>query len=386
MTPKSYKLLIVAGEASGDAHAADLIREMRDRDGVRQIDVFGATGPKMRAVGVETVVRADDFAVVGVPEILRALPRFLRAYASLFAAARSRRPDAVVLVDFPEFNMKFARSVRRLGIPVIYFISPQLWAWRRYRLRGIKRDVDILLSIFPFEKSWYEEHGYHEVFYVGNPTSKRIAEQSNHDSSRSHIALLPGSRITEIRRILPTMLAAADLISVGRPDLRFRIAAASAEAKSEIESLLTAHISDSRRGTVSFSVETDSFDRIVSEASAVAVASGTATLEAALLNTPMVVVYRSSWLNYLLLRPLISVPFFSLVNLIAGRKLAEELIQSDCSPRRLARELLSLLDPERNKDFRVQLSEVRKKLSSADDGKGAAERILEFLESRDSVN
>lgn len=381
MTRKSYKLQIVAGESSGDSHAADLVSDLKERlDGV-DLEVFGATGPEMRAVGVETIVRADDFSVVGVLEILFALPRFLSAFRKLSRVARERRPDAVILVDFPEFNMKLAKRLRRLGIPVIYFISPQLWAWRSYRLRGIKRDVKMLLTIFPFERSWYEGRGYHSAFYVGNPTAEKVSESSRGDSGSSRIALLPGSRRTEIRRILPVMLEASEIILKQTPGATFRIPAASEIADFEIKSILGRFLRERADLRDAYSVERESFLEIVSDSSVAAVASGTATLETALIGTPLVVVYRSSWLNYILLRPLISVPFFSLVNLIAGKNVASELIQGDFTATRLADEVESLMDVERIKEFRYQLAGIRAKLTEPDNGMDAADRILSFLES-----
>lgn len=381
MTRKSYKLLIVAGESSGDSHAADLVSDLeRGLEGV-DLEVFGATGPVMRAVGVETIVRADDFSVVGVLEIVLALPRFLSAFRKLLRSVRERRPDAVILVDFPEFNMKFAKSLKRLGVPVIYFISPQLWAWRSYRLRGIKRDVDMLLTIFPFERGWYEGRGYHGVFYVGNPTAEKITACPPRDFKSSQIALLPGSRLTEIRRILPVMLETSEIVFKRRPGATFRIPAASEIAEREIKSILAEFLNERVGMADAYSVERDSFHEIVGESNVAAVTSGTATLETALIGTPLVVVYKSSWLNYMLLRPLISVPFFSLVNLIAGKSVATELIQRDFTALRLADEIESLMDAERNAEFRNELAGIRAKLAGADDGMNAADRVLSFLES-----
>lgn len=385
MTRKSYKLLIVAGESSGDSHAADLVSDLRERSDGVDLEVFGATGPAMRAVGVETIVRADDFSVVGVLEILVALPRFLSAFRNLLRSARERKPDAVILVDFPEFNMKLAKRLRGLGIPVIYFISPQLWAWRSYRLRGIKRDVEMLLTIFPFERSWYEGRDYHGAFYVGNPTAGKISPSSRLDSESSQIALLPGSRRTEIRRILPVMLEASEILLKRTPGAMFRIPAASEIADVEIKSILGEFLKERVELRDAYSVERDSFLEIVGDSNVAAVASGTATLETALIGTPLVVVYRSSWLNYILLRPLISVPFFSLVNLIAGNNVATELIQGDFTAGRLADEIESLMDTERNREFRGELAGIRAKLAEPDNGMNAADRILSFLESSKEI-
>lgn len=387
MASKSYEIMIIAGESSGDGHAAHLVTDLRERCKGANLRFFGATGPKMREAGVETVVSSDDFAVVGVLEVLTALPRFLSAFKTLLAAAETRRPDVVVLVDFPEFNMKFAKRIRALGIPVVYFISPQLWAWRKYRLRGIKRDVDMLLSIFPFESKWYQENGYDGSFYVGNPTAERLSViRSESPVSKSLIALLPGSRRTEIRRILPIMFKASAKIAAEIPNVRFKIPAASDIAETEIKQILDRFLKSEGIDSDFFSVERDSFEAIVREANGAAVASGTATLETALLGTPLVVVYRSSLLNYLLLRPLISVPFFSLVNLIAEKKLATELIQFNFTPERLSEDLLAILSEDRNEKFREELQMIKQRLIGPENGKDAADRLLEFLESRNRIN
>jgi lipid-A-disaccharide synthase len=380
MTDKTLKIMLIAGESSGDAHAAHLVSTLRPLFKDRELQFFGATGPKMRVQGVETVVSADDFAVVGVAEVLLVLPRFLKAKRLLIESAKERRPDVVILIDFPEFNMKIAKSLKSLGIPVIYFISPQLWAWRRYRVRGIKRDVDMLLSIFPFERRWYEDNGYSNCFYVGNPTAELLSKPSPLCGERSHIALLPGSRSSEISKILPVMLRASEIVSREFPGKKFLIPAASEIAETEIVEVLEKFLRESGADRNRYSVERGNFAGVVGGAEVAAVASGTATLETALMGTPLVVVYRSSLLNFILLRPLISVPFFSLVNLIGGGEIAKELIQFDFTPNKLAAELIKLMDPNRNREFREELESLRTKLHRADDGKSAADRVAEFLE------
>jgi lipid-A-disaccharide synthase len=378
--------MVIAGESSGDSHAAHLIGELQELFRGASLEIFGATGPRMREKGVETIVSADDFAVVGVPEVLAALPRFISAFKQLTSAAKSRRPDVVILVDFPEFNMKFAKKMKTLGIPVVYLVSPQLWAWRKYRLRGVKRDVYMLLSIFPFERRWYEKNGYNQVFYVGNPTSERIGIRTDEAFEKNRIALLPGSRRSEIKRILPVMLKASCLISARFPESKFVIPAASDIAKKEIEIVLQRFLESGGGTREQYEIRLDSFEEVVASSSVAAVASGTATLETALIGTPMVVVYRSTLLNYLLLRPLISVPFFSLVNLIAEREIAKELIQFDFTPEKLAEELFAILDEKRNLEFREDLKTVRGRLLKADDGLSAAKRIAGFLDARQEIS
>lgn len=219
------KLMIVAGEASGDAHAAALVQALRAAAPDANLEIFGATGPLMRAAGVESVVRSDDLAILGLLEIGRALPKFWNAYKLLKQAAIQRQPDAVILVDWPDFNLKLARSLHRRGLKVIYYISPQLWAWRAYRARSIASNVDLLLSILPFEQEWYAERGIDQVEYVGHPLAGEVhARYDRAEFCRRNklnpalpiISLLPGSRRKELERILPPMLEAAALISVQR--------------------------------------------------------------------------------------------------------------------------------------------------------------------------
>lgn len=388
MTAKTYKLMIVAGEPSGDAHAAKLVAKLREREPDAAFEFFGATSNALRAENVEETVNADEFAIVGLPEIARALPMFLSAFGKLKTAARNRRPDAAILVDFPEFNLKLARSLKKLGIPVVYYISPQLWAWRKYRISTIRRDVDLLLTILPFEKAWYAERGVHHVEHVGNPMASEVYPAvSRVDFRRKHavdpnaklIALLPGSRGKEISRILPVMLETAALMQKRDASLRFVVPLAATRKSGEVD----AAISTLRSKGISspadlIVVQNETYDA-VSASDAAAVTSGTATLETALLGTPLVVVYKGSSFNYRILRPLIDVEHFGLVNLIAGKRLAKEMIQDDCRPEPLAEELFRLMTPQINEEMRGELAIVKEKLGGGGASERAASRILELL-------
>src|SRR5207253_487676 len=211
------RFLIVAGEASGDVHAAALVRALRKTTAETPFEFFGSTGAQMRAAEVEPVVRADELAILGLWEIARALPRFWRAFRELKRSAIERKPDAAILVDWPDFNLRLAKWLRRRGVPVIYYVSPQLWAWRSYRARSVRRDVGLLLSILPFEKDWYAARGMTHVEYVGHPLTGEVRERYNRaefcrrhdlDPTKPIIALLPGSRHKELVRILPPLLDA----------------------------------------------------------------------------------------------------------------------------------------------------------------------------------
>lgn len=433
-TPERLSLMIVAGEPSGDAHAASLVRALREHKPETEFEFFGATGRETRAAGVESIVRADELAIVGLLEIARALPRFRRAYQTLKRAALERRPDAVVLVDWPDFNLALARALHRRGLKVIYYVSPQLWAWRAHRARQIRRDVDLLLSILPFEPAWYERRGIRHVEFVGHPMTGEVRPRYGReefcrrhglDPARPLVALLPGSRRKELQRILPVMLDAARLVARERPEVQFVIPLASTRADSEVEAVFDAarHASDERRTTATTEIATDmtneattataattprhadltddpstpsGFDlalppnisfRIVrrearealAASDAAAVASGTATLEAALVNTPLAVVYKESFLNWHALGSLIRVEHYGLVNLIAGRRLAAELIQNDFTPAALACELSRLLDPARNAAVRVELREAVARLGAGGASQRAAETIIKAV-------
>ncbi len=376
--------MIVAGESSGDGHGAKLVRAISDAQPAMRFAFFGAAGPKMREAGVEAIVESDSLSIVGLTEIGRALPMFLRAKRVLKNAAVANKPDVVILVDFPDFNLKLAKSLKRLGCTVVYYISPQLWAWREYRVSTIRKYVDLMITILPFEKDWYESKGVTHVEYVGSPLAKEVHSTSSReefcgenglDASRPIIALLPGSRHKEIMRILPVMLNAAGKLASENNHIQFVIAAGSAEAKQDI-ALVFAERQDETRFTI---VEHQTYDAL-NASDAAAVTSGTATLEAGIIGTPMAIVYKTSVINYSLLEPLISVDHYGLINLIAGERVATELIQHDFTAETLATELLRLLEPVVNADTREKLHQATEKLGHGGASKRAAEAILGLME------
>lgn len=328
--------MIVAGEASGDAHAAALVRALRATEPATEWEFFGATGPLMRAAGVDSVVRSDDLSILGLLEIGGALPKFWRAYKLLKQAAIKNKPAAVVLVDWPDFNLKLARAFHRRGLKVIYYISPQLWAWRSYRARSIERNVDLLLSILPFEPEWYADRGIDQVEFVGHPLAGEVSarndraefcRQNKLDPKAPIITLLPGSRRKEVQRILPPMLEAAALISVNRPDIQFVVVVAPSRTSGEVRDIVRAQRAMPEPLPSCLHIVSGQSREALAASDAAAVASGTATLEAALLGTPLVVVYKESWVNWNTLGRLITVDHFGLVNLVAGERVATELMQ-----------------------------------------------------------
>src|SRR5438477_2946598 len=380
-------LLIVAGEASGDAHAASLVRALRDAVPETQFEFFGSTGIQMRAAGVESVVKADELAILGLWEVGRALPKFWRAFGELKRAAEKRRPAAAILVDWPDFNLRLARWLHRRRIPVIYYISPQLWAWRSYRARTIQRDVDLLLSILPFEKDWYAARGITKVEYVGHPLAGAVhprfdraefCRQNDLDPLRPIVGLLPGSRHKELVRILPPMLEAISPVQERRTDAQFVVVVAPNRDLDEAKQIAAAHAPASLP-IDSLRIIHQQTREALAACDVAAIASGTATLEAALLGTPTVIVYKESAMNWHALGSLITTEHFGLVNLIAGRRLATELIQDDFTGETLAGELNSLLDPDRNLAMRAELKEVMRRIGEPGGSGRAAKVILEFM-------
>ena len=384
---ENFRLMIVAGEASGDAHAASLVRALRAAAPRARFEFFGGTQGRMRAEGVESIVRTDELSITGLVEIARALPRFRRAVRELKRAALERRPAAVVLVDWPDFNLRLARALGRRGLRVVYYVSPQLWAWRGYRVRAVRRDVDLLLALLPFEPDWYEARGFARVEFVGHPLASEVRRLDNRaefclrhelDPARPVVALLAGSRRKELQRILPPMLEAARIVSAEREGAQFVVALAPARAREEAESIISAVGRSNDRGAA-LRVVSGETRAALSAADAAAVASGTATLEAALTETPLVVVYRESAINWHTLGSLITVEHYGLVNLVAGRRLAAELMQYDFTPAALARELVRLLDPGVNAETRDALRRATAPLREGDASRRAADAVLRSL-------
>lgn len=373
MSEPRNPVLIVAGEASGDLHAAKLVNEMAS---LGDFAFFGSAGEKMRAAGVDPVVQADGLSIVGLLEIGRALPMFWGVYRKLIAEAEQRDARLAILVDFPDFNMKLAKALKKRGLTVVYYISPQLWAWRKYRIKTIRKYVDLLISILPFEKEWYQKNGVDHVEYVGNPLAMEVHADSSReefcerhglDPSRPIVSLLPGSRTAEIARILPPLIQTAELISAKRPDLQFVVALPKGKLSRKIDA----------PDEVKW-IAGETFDAL-NASDAAAITSGTATLEAGIIGTPMAIVYKTSAINYKLLRPLIDVEHFGLINLIAGKRVAAELIQDDLTPETLSAELFRLLEPSVNAEVRADLAAAADRLGHGGASKRAAEAIISLI-------
>nr|HQU86549.1 lipid-A-disaccharide synthase [Pyrinomonadaceae bacterium] len=320
-------------------------------------------------------------------EIGKVLPMFWNAFQKLKNEAVKRKTDAVILVDFPDFNLKLAKPLKKAGIKVFYYISPQLWAWRKYRKKTIEKYVDLLLTILPFEKDWYAKQGIEHVEYVGNPTVREVHSELtkeefcakyNLNETKPIISLLAGSRHKEIVRILPVLLETAAIMTGKNAEIQFIIPLARNRKHSEIEE--AKQKVRLKLENLNLTIVQNETHEALNASDVAAVTSGTATLETGIIGTPMAIVYKTSALNYKLLRPLITVEHFGLINLIAEERLAKELIQDDFTPEILADELFRLLEPSENRKFRDKLNAVTEKLGHGGASKRAAEAILKFLQ------
>lgn len=383
--PQKIDLMIVAGEASGDELGAQLVEEIRRRE--PEAGFFGTPGPKMRAAGVEAIFESDHWSIVGVAAVVKAVPKFTSILRKLRSVAAARKPDAVILIDFPEFNLKLAKSLHRDGHKIIYYVSPQLWAWRKYRIRTIRNYVDKLLSILPFEEEWYRKQGIEHVEYVGNPHAERVKPKLSRDEfcklhgldpKKNIVALLPGSRKKEIERILPELLKTACLMYEKDASIQFVIAASSTSFIKQIDAVVEKlKVQGLKFPKTLIIVQNETFDAL-NAADAAAVASGTATLEAGIIGTPMAIVYNVSRLDEIAFRPLINTEHFGLINLVAGKRIVNEYIQEDFNAQTLSNELLRLLDPSTNSEMRMELTKANDNLAVLA-SKNAAESVLEFL-------
>lgn len=355
------RVFLVAGEASGDLHAANLVRALRVAD--PGVEAFGVGGERLRESGFECVARSEELSVMGLAEVVRDLPRLLRLSRRVRAAALARRPDVAVLVDSPDFNLPLARHLHRAGIPVVVYVSPQLWAWRSGRVRRIRRDVRRVLCILPFEVAFYEAHGV-AAEYVGHPLVDELAPviAARPRVEEGTLALLPGSRWHEVESLLPTMLRAAGELRREKPDLRVRLVAAPGLERGRLSAMTAA-------APIPVELVTDDRHRALASCAAAMVASGTATLECALLDVPMVVGYRLHALSYALAKMMVKVPHVALANLVAGERLAPEAVQHEFNAGRLVAEARRLLGPGGDAQ-RAGLAEVRRRLG----GPGASAR------------
>jgi lipid-A-disaccharide synthase len=391
---KPPQILVVAGEASGDDHAARLVAAIREFCPVAEF--LGVGGEEMRAQGVRILTPASELAVVGLMEVVGHLPAIWKALRNIGRVLKAGRPDLVILVDFPDFNFWVARLAKYYRVPVLYYISPQVWAWRTYRVRTLARLTDRLVVIFPFEADFYRAQGV-TVDYVGHPFRETLPPLTdrrtfllghNLDPEALTIALLPGSRAGEIERHLPAMLKAASLIHRSIPQTQFILPLASTAPEGLVQSIIAGEDSvgagfKPAPTALRLKIITGQAYQALGAAHAAVVASGTATVEAALAGVPTVIVYRVSPITFALARRLVRVPHVGMANLLAGERVFPELLQDDFTPERLAHEVLSLIqDPGRIKAVRRGLATVIRRLGGPGASARAARVAVELMDSK----
>ena len=372
--------MISCGEASGDLYAGALVAALRARE--PDIEVFGLGGERLAAAGAHLLADYRGHSVTGLTEALMVLPRSWAIYQQLVHAARERKPHALVVIDFPDFNFFLMRAIKKLGVPVIYYVSPQLWAWRRGRIRSMKRVVDCVLPIFPFEEDIYRRQGM-DVRFVGHPlidlvqpteTRDAFLGRLNLDRTAPVVALLPGSRANELSRLAPVLAQAATLIAAKVPRAQFVVARAPHLSDHLFEAFgipsLTLRIVEGRT------------DDVLQACDVVLTASGTATVQAALHGKPMAVLYKLSPMTYRLGKPLARVDMYAMVNLIAGRPVVMELIQDACTPEAVAAEAVRILTDEAYRaNMTDELSTVRARLGARGASARAAAAVLDVIHS-----
>jgi lipid-A-disaccharide synthase len=367
------EIMLVVGEASGDAHGAQLVEALHRRDPA--LKIYGVAGEHLQRTRFEALFSVANLTGMGLVELVGNLGNLWRAYALLKRALKQRRPNLLVLIDFPDFNLRLAKLAKSLQIPVLYYVSPQIWAWRKGRVRQIARWVDHMAVIFPFEAAFYERHGVN-VTFVGHPLLETVRSRSDRaatmskmglDPAKTTIALLPGSRHGEVSRHLPVMRQAAVSLAEDREIQFFCVCANTIDAAQVVAML--------GHPTVRIPVVNSDRYEAIHAADLVWAASGTATLESALLGKPMIIVYRVSWLTFMVARWLVRVDHIGMVNLIAGERLVPELVQNDVNAARIAAESRILLDDSQLRcRIITKLAKLRERLG----GPGAADRVADL--------
>lgn len=365
-------VMMIAGEVSGDHHGARVVAALREQN--PNIFFTGIGGAAMKAQGVRVMVDADSLSVVGVTEIFAKARSLLRGLSTAKKLLNSLKPDLLILIDFPDFNLNVAAAAKKLGIPVLYYISPQIWAWRAGRVKKIKALVNHMAVILPFEADFYRRHQV-PVTFVGHPLldALPVAREDSPGPPAGNgpvIGLLPGSRDKEILRLLPEMLDAAALLKKKNPDYQFIISLAPSIEEDQAEGILIAH-----GNGIKYSIERRGVHHVFEKSSLVLAASGTVTLEAAIAGVPMVVIYKVSPLSYWLGKTLVSVDYFGLANLIAGKEIGPELLQHEASADNIAKTIQEIItDPAKLAAQKEELLKLRDLLG----GPGASKRVADI--------
>jgi len=378
------KILIIAGEASGDLHGSHLVKEMLSLD--PNLHFYGVGGEKMKNGGVELIADSKDMAVVGITEVLRKLKSIYHVYRKLKNSLVSNSPALVILIDYPDFNLRFAREAKKKNIPIVYYISPQVWAWRKGRIKKIGHLVKKMIVIFSFEEMLYKKSNI-DVEFVGHPLLDSVRPNFSCEAALKKftlspgvttIGLLPGSRLSEIKRLLPSKVAAIPSISKHITPVQFIIPVAPGLDVGEIQTLV-----GNKRENIRV-VENNIYD-VMQISDLVIVASGTATIEAAIMGAPMIVVYRVSPLTYILGKMLIKVKNIAMVNIVAGKTVVPELIQKDVTPEKITRAVVQMLEnPSKRDEIKKELSKVKEKIGNPGASFRAAQIIKNLLQRYDN--
>ena len=378
--PPPKRILISAGEASGDIHAAKLVKAMRQL--CPTIEFFGIGGNQMRRAGVDIIVDANELGVIGVVELLRKARHIYQALQTIRQQMRTQQPQLLILIDCPGINLRLARTAKKLGIKVLYYIPPQLWAWRRQaRMQTIRSCVDKALVVLPFEQAFYQQ-AFVSTEYVGHPLTDEVKCSPSKTNTENHsqpstqsltVALLPGSRRSEIERLLPTMLTAAKQLKRRYPKMQFILPLASSLTEAEIQVFLAS-------SPLKITVVTDGKHDALAACDAAIVTSGTTTLEVTLLGIPMVVVYKLSPITYWLARLLVKGPYISLCNIIAAKPIVKELIQQQATASNIADEIQNILqNPNYRKQMMTALQQIKESLGEGKVSERAAKAALALL-------
>jgi lipid-A-disaccharide synthase len=373
------KIFIVAGEVSGDMHAAILVRELKALN--PSLILMGLGGKRMREEGVKLFFDLTTIAVVGFTEVLQNILLFRRLFWDFVNRAMQEKPDAVILIDYPGFNIRLAKELKKRGFKIIYYISPQVWAWGENRIDIIKKNVDKMIVLFDFEKDLYHKHGM-EVEFVGHPlldrlhptlTKEEFLRTFYIEGKSPLISLLPGSRNSEVEQILPIMLESAKIIYKEFPNVQFLVLSSSNVDITTYHNLIRVS------GLPILMLDSQHYNAIVNSDIAL-VASGTATLETAILNTPMLIVYKVSFLTWAYAKSIIKIPYIGLANVVAGKKVVPEFVQFGARPNLIAQEASSLLkDKEKYNKVKQELSQIKIHLGSAGASQRAAQTILRLI-------
>ncbi|MCU4360793.1 MULTISPECIES: lipid-A-disaccharide synthase [Acinetobacter] len=390
MANRKLKIGIVVGEVSGDTLGVKLMRSFREQGIDAEFEGIG--GPQMIAEGFNSYYPMETLSVMGIVEVLKDLKKLFAVRDGLINQWTQHPVDIFIGIDAPDFNLRLSKSIKEKNLPIktVQYVSPSVWAWRQGRVHGIKQSIDLVLCLFPFEKVFYERYEVPAAF-VGHPLAKKlplenpiqIAKQElGIDENQKHIALLPGSRKGEVERLLPMLLGAANILHTKYPDIQFLIPAINDARKQQIEQGVE-QLAPQLKVKIHILENTDSeskIGRMVMNASdIIALASGTATLEAMLMHRPMVTFYKLHWLTYLIAKFLVKIPYYSLPNIIAGKKVIEELIQADATPENLAAEIEKLMNIETAQIQVMQHLTMHKQLISGNT-EDPVQAILKVLE------